>query len=206
MTKDRESRFSPVAAGELTVETRMVEEVEVRTVVGYGSVFDRDSEDMGFIEQIAPGAFAEAIPISDVRALFNHQPDNILGRNVSGTLRLKEDKVGLRYELDLPDTNLGRDLSVSIERGDITGNSFSFTVAEDEWDHEAEPVRRRITRVGELFDVGPVTYPAYPDATISARALEMSQRRPEKRNNLETYERAARLREIDDPRLTEDKP
>lgn len=144
---------------------------DVHVLEGHAAVFDSDSEDMGFIEQIVPGAFKDAIDESDVRALFNHNPDNILGR-APETLRLSEDKVGLKFEIDLPDTEIAHRVRIAVKRGDIKGNSFAFTVAEDEWEYDQEPPRRRIVRVDELFDVGPVTYPAYPGTTVSARAMD----------------------------------
>ena len=172
-TKDREQRFLAFGSSGLRVETRTDEDgKEVRRLEGYAAVFDSDSEDMGFIERIAPGAFVEALRVSDARALFNHNSDHVLGRKSSGTLRLKEDERGLWFDVDLPDTQTARDVVTLIERGDVSGNSFAFTVAEDQWDRESNV--RTILRVGELFDVGPVTYPAYPETVVSARALEMA--------------------------------
>ena len=171
MNMEREVRTIPATG--LKIETRVDPDTgdEVKVLEGHAAVFDSDSEDMGFIEQIAPGAFEDAIKISDVRGLFNHNPDNLLGRTPD-TMRLSEDKTGLKFEIDLPDTQVARDVHALVERGDITGNSFAFIVAEDEWNHEVDPPTRRITRVSELFDAGPVTYPAYPETTVSARCLE----------------------------------
>lgn len=170
MNNEREVRTTPATG--LKVETRTDDDgKETRVLSGQAIVFDSDSEDMGFIEQIAPGAAAEAIKTSDVRGLFNHNPDNILARSPD-TLRLEEDDKGLNFEMDLPDTEIANRVHVAVERGDISGNSFAFIVAEDEWNHEVDPPTRRITRISEFFDVGPVTYPAYPGTTISARCLE----------------------------------
>ncbi len=144
------------------------------TIFGEAAVFNRDSENLGgFIEQIAPGAFANALGSSDVRGLVNHNPDNIIGRLKAKTLRLTETKTGLEYEDDLPDTQAGRDIAASVKRGDISGNSFAFTTKTDKWEMvEDGPDRRTIIEVKELFDVGPVTYPAYPDTTVGVRSLE----------------------------------
>ena len=113
---------------ELRMETR---EDGTNTVVGYASVFNTLSENLGgFREQLHPDAFNDVMA-DDVRALFNHNPDHILGRTKSGTLSLGVDTTGLRYEFTPPDTTAGRDLSVSLARGDIDQSSFGFTVRED---------------------------------------------------------------------------
>lgn len=143
-------------------------------IEGYAAVFNSDSEDMGFIERIAPGAFKKALKTSDARALFNHDSNIILGRTTAGTLELKEDKTGLFMSVTPPDTQLVRDMVLSpIERGDITQQSFGFTVDKDEWEHkDNEPSIRTIIETRELFDVSPVTYPAYTDTTVALRSLD----------------------------------
>jgi len=143
-------------------------------IEGYAAVFNKDSEDMGFIERLAPGAFKNALKTSDVRALFNHDSNIILGRTSAGTLELKEDKKGLLMTVTPPDTQLIRDMVLSpIERGDITQQSFGFTVKADEWrDIDKDTPVRTITEVKELFDVSPVTFPAYPDTTVALRSLD----------------------------------
>lgn len=146
-----------------------------RTISGYAAVFEKWSEDLGwFREKIAPGAFANALKTSDARALFNHDSNIILGRQSAGTLRLKEDDNGLWMEVDLPDTQHGRDLDVLIERGDITQQSFGFTVKRDTWteDRDNDTIERTINEIGELFDVSPVVFPAYPDTSVAVRSLE----------------------------------
>jgi uncharacterized protein len=159
-----------------TAELRIVrkDDDSLPKIEGYAAVFNKDSEDMGFIERIAPGAFKKALKTSDVRALFNHDSNIILGRTTSGTLDLKEDKTGLFMSITPPDTQLVRDMVMSpIERGDITQQSFGFTVDTDEWEHnDNKPSIRTITGIRELFDVSPVTYPAYPDTTVALRSLD----------------------------------
>ena len=143
-------------------------------IQGYAAVFNSWSEDLGgFREKIKPGAFAKALKRSDARALFNHDANFILGRQGAKTLRLKEDKTGLWMEVDIPDTQAGRDLLVSIERGDIHQQSFGFTVRKDEWqeDRNSETVERTVVEIEQLYDVSPVTYPAYPDTSVAARTL-----------------------------------
>lgn len=172
MNKQMERRFVPRDTGEVRTESREDGRVGI---IGTAAVTDSMSgEIFGFRERIAPGAFDEALAISDVRGLFNHDPNMILGRSKAGTMRVWVDDSGLRYEIpELPESR--RDVAEAIQRGDVDGNSFSFTVAEDAWEYPADGVAiRTITRFGELFDVGPVTYPAYPATQVSARAMQMA--------------------------------
>lgn len=144
-----------------------------RKLVGYAARFNSLSDDLGgFREQIAPGAFKNALKKSDVRALLNHESSVVLGRVSAGTLRLKEDSLGLFMEVDLPNTQAARDLIESIERGDITQQSFGFRVAPggDSWsENKAGEQIRTLLEIDELFDVSPVTFPAYPETSIEAR-------------------------------------
>jgi len=145
------------------------------TICGYAAVFDMLSEPLGgWREQIAAGAFNDCLG-DDVRALFNHDASAVLGRTVSKTLRIAQDSRGLKYEVDLPDTQAARDLVTSIERGDVSQSSFAFRVAPngDRWDENDDGVYiRTITKVARLYDVSPVTYPAYPDASVGLRSLD----------------------------------
>lgn len=139
---------------------------------GYAAVFNSDSEDMGFIERIAPGAFKAALKKSDVRALKNHDQNLIFGRqNVN--LKLKEDKTGLYYEASPLDTRNYSETAEEIASGLLTGQSFAFIIESEEWkDLDKDKPIRTITKIREVFDVGPVTYPAYQDTTVALRSLE----------------------------------
>lgn len=145
-----------------------------RRIVGHAAVFNQLSEDLGgFREQIAPGAFAEAIKNDDVRALYNHNPDHVLGRNLAKTLKLEEDARGLAIEIDPPDTQVARDLIVSLERGDVNQMSFGFSVRPNgqNWaQNDAGESIRTLTRV-RLWDVSPVAFPAYPSTDVGVREL-----------------------------------
>lgn len=162
-----------------------------KTLRGHAAVFNQLSEDLGgFREQIQPGAFADAIEKDDVRALFNHDINYVLGRNVSKTLRLKEDARGLAIEIDLPDTQMARDLAVSIERGDVSQMSFGFSVrpgGQDFAKDDSGQMIRTLKRV-RLYDVSPVTFPAYPQTDVAMRDLrswqEQEQRQPAPIGNL----------------------
>jgi HK97 family phage prohead protease len=144
-----------------------------RPIAGYAAVFNSDAN-IGdyFIERIAPGAFAKAITRDDVRCLFNHRDEYVIGRTKAGTLRLSEDDHGLAYEADPPDAEWARGLVASIDRGDISQSSFAFRALKEEWDETgALPVRTLLEL--ELLDVSPVTYPAYEDTEVGVRAQQI---------------------------------
>ena len=162
------------------IETRVDSTEDGRDlVVGHASVYDSRSNNLGgFYEYIERGAFTEElIANSDVRALINHDPNLILARNTSGTLNLTADERGLKYEFEMPETSYGKDLAISMKRGDISQSSFAFTVAEDEWSTDAEGNNiRTIKKIAELFDISSVTYPAYShaesDLVVAKRGLK----------------------------------
>ena len=158
------------------------EDTSIKQIIGHAAVFNRNSQNLGgFIEQVAPGAFTKTIGEADVRALINHDPNLILGRNVSDTLTLEEDDTGLAYEITPPDTSVARDWLILMERGDITQSSFSFRPIDVEWGLTSDdfPLRRLLEVA--LYDVSPVTFPAYPDADsgVSGRAAlaDLAERR-----------------------------
>lgn len=142
-------------------------------IAGYAAVFDSPSNDIGWTEEIDPHAFDNVLAQSpDVIAAWNHNPDHILGRTTSGTLALSIDSRGLAYVIDPPDTQLARDLIVSMKRKDIRSSSFAFITKRDQWtDNQDGTVSRRILEIGELIDVSPVTWPAYNAATSQVRSL-----------------------------------
>lgn len=144
-------------------------------IMGHAAVFNSLSEDLGgFREQIMPGAFTDAIKTDDVRALFNHDANFVLGRNRSNTLTLAEDARGLAIEIDLPQTQTIRDLVVApIERGDISQMSFGFSVRPggQDWAKDDEGRVVRTLKKLRLFDVSAVTFPAYPQTDVGVREL-----------------------------------
>ena len=157
------------------IDTRRVNGDDVPAISGYGAVFYREDEpetefrlwdDM--VERIAPTAFDE-IEGRDVRSMFNHEPDLLLGRTTNGTLELSVDDIGLRYRVTPPDTQAGRDVRELVRRGDVDGSSFMFEVTGEEFEKRDGVVYRTITRVN-LYEVGPVTFPAYEATTSEARA------------------------------------
>lgn len=188
MNDTHQRRYLPARRPELLARTDQPDALPV--IAGYAAVFYREGDptteyemwpaESGYprvVERIAPSAFNRAVKEDDVRALFNHDPDTVLGRSGAGTLRLSVDAVGLRYEIDPPDTQAARDLIQSLRRGDITGSSFAFlprntaqrkTEAAGEKPAEMVIVREDV----QLFDVGPVTFPAYAGANSGVRAAE----------------------------------
>ena len=171
------------------LEYRRLEQFELRkaedgkgpgTLRGYAAKFDKWSADFSwFREIIRKGAFADSLENgADVRALFDHDTGRIIGRSGAGTLRINEDDTGLAVEIDLPDTSDGRDLAISVERGDIDGMSFGFNVKEDRWTHKDEGLDERELLKIELFEVSAVAFPAYPDTTIAKRSFELAKPKP----------------------------
>jgi len=153
------------------VEVR--EEGDAPVIHGYAAVFNSLSENLGgFRERIAPGAFRESIEADDVRALWEHDPQYVLGRNRAGTLQMAEDARGLRVAIRPPETTWARDLMESMRRGDVNQMSFGFTVVKpggDAWETVDGQQIRTLKRV-RLADVSVVTYPAYPQTSAEARA------------------------------------
>jgi len=166
-----ERRIYPVS--EIRIQRK--DESDPPKIVGYAAVFDSLSEDLGgFREKIAPGAFKRSLSRGDdVRALFNHDANYVLGRSLSNTLSLQEDKKGLRIEIDPPDTQFSHDLMVSIGRGDISQMSFGFYTKSDTWEEseDKKDVTRTLNEV-DLVDVSPVTFPAYPETQVALRSLD----------------------------------
>lgn len=150
-------------------------EVTGDTLAGHAAVFGQTARLPGHDERVGPGAFDAVLesPATDVRALFNHEPNLLLGRQSAGTLRMGTDSEGLEFEADLPDTTYARDLRELVERGDLTGASFAFIPGKDSWDTVPGGRQRRThTSVRELIDVSAVTFPAYDTAAVSLRHIE----------------------------------
>ena len=156
------------------------------TIRGYAAKFNtlsesmpivRDGKQVGtFREQLLSGCFSSALSSSDVRALVNHDANLILGRNTSGTLRMKEDEIGLSFEVDPPETSYARDIQISMNRSDVTQCSFGFSITDGGDSYAKDPnIKdgwvRSINQVFRLFDVSVVTYPAYVDTSCAVRSV-----------------------------------
>lgn len=171
---------------EVKVDVRQVDGTQLKQIIGYAAVYYRAGDPStefhmfgDLVERIMPGAFDGMVAEDDVRALVNHDRNRLLGRTTAGTLRLYADDVGLRYEIDVPDTQAGRDAVVSVQRRDMTGSSFAFVTKGGKrgkvlWREEGDTDIREIHNL-EGFDVGPVTYPAYQGTSSEARDLVRSE-------------------------------
>jgi HK97 family phage prohead protease len=164
--------------------TRKASKVELKarsdgappTICGYAAVF-YDANDEGteyqlyddLVERIMPGAFTRALREDDVRGMFNHDDNLILGRTGAGTMRLSIDSKGLRYEIDPPDTQVARDLITLLQRGDVTGSSFSFNPRSTTTRKDGDGLYVLERNDLQLFDVGPVAFPAYKSTEAGAR-------------------------------------
>ena len=159
----------------LPIQELRVDDTQDGKIVGHASVFDSWSETLGgifpFKEIVRKGTFTETIKLDDIRALFNHDPNYVLGRNVAGTLELEEDDIGLRVVITPPDTSWANDLIKNLRRGDISQMSIGFIVLEDTWGTQDGIDIREIKKV-QLFDVSIVTYPAYTQTDVGVRAME----------------------------------
>jgi len=152
-----------------TLEARSGEQAEM-VLEGHAAVFNKVADLGWFTEEIEPGAFRQAIVEDDVRALLNHDPNYVLGRNKAGTLQLIEDETGLKVRIQLPDTQSARDIHTSVQRGDIDQMSFMFEATGEEWRKNAETKKdHRVLKGVKLYDVSVVTFPAYSETDVSAR-------------------------------------
>lgn len=188
---------------EQAVELREAQDGKLPTIVGYAAKFDvptdiGDVRTWGFREIIRKGAFARTIKEGDIRALFNHNTDLIVGRSSAGTLRLSEDEVGLRYEIDPPNTQAGRDLVESIRRKDIRGSSFLFTPRKETWgrDPADENIYLRELVDVDVFELGPVTFPQYEETEADIRSWR-SKGAPPAGEEYESVDRRIRLAEAE---------
>jgi hypothetical protein len=192
--------------------TLMCGELELRegvdsqppVLIGHAAVFNQTA-DLGFYkERVAPGAFTRAVNEDDVRMLYNHNEDHVLGRKqgkASDTLGLQQDAVGLAFRCPMPDTTIATDVLKSIRRGDVSQCSFGFQrrghVITQDGDGN---ITRTLTDV-KLFDVSPVTFPAYTGTDVSVRSgaavlselLEDFRRGPEDPHEL-TWEQDLEMR------------
>lgn len=163
-----------VRAFRLPIELRAEEGNEdgLPSIRGHAAVFNKMSEDLGgFREIIMPGAFDSALERGDdVRALVDHDPSKILGRTKAGTLTLNVDSKGLRVKIDPTDTSVGRDIIENIRAGNVDSMSFGFRTLADQWRTEDGEEIRELMDL-ELFDVSPVSFPAYPQTDVAVRSL-----------------------------------
>ena len=172
-----EIRSFPVEMRALTPDPSPDGEGKKPSIEGTAVVYGKKSELLfNMFREVIEAGFFEGVLKQDVRALWNHNADMILGRTKSGTLSLEDNERGLGVKIDPPDTQVGRDAVTSIKRGDVDQMSFGFTVKQggDEWKKESDGSQTRILKRGgceRLFDVSPVTFPAYPQTSVHVRSM-----------------------------------
>jgi HK97 family phage prohead protease len=191
------------------LEVRTVQGLEIRAesgapprLVGYAAVFNSRSFDLGgFVEIVRPGAFSRSLRGADVRALVEHDPGRIIGRNRAKTLTLGEDERGLKVEITPPDTQAGRDVVESVRRGDLDGMSFGFRTVKHRWTFDEDPKQPALRELldVDLFDVSVVAFPAYPKTDVGLRGLEAARTAwasGEAARSLETARRRVRMADL----------
>ena len=145
-----------------------------KKLTGYAAIFNSEADLGGFVEVVRNGAFRKSLEGgTNIRALYHHQGDALLGTTRGGTLKLKEDANGLAFELALPDTTHGRDLAILVDRGDVAGCSFGFRVRDggDRWEQRGGQLVRELLDV-ELYEVTLTHDPAYTDTTLALRSRD----------------------------------
>lgn len=180
---DREYELALRGMGDANiVERRMFSDVEFRAAApgddcmrldGHPAVFNQRADLGFFTEVVKPGTFARTIQEDDIRALINHDSNLVIGRRGAATLHLSEDDQGLRSEVDVAPTSYGKDLMISVRRRDITQGSIGFVVRGQRVYKENDTWVRELTDV-KLYDVSPVTFPAYSGTDYNARAAQQS--------------------------------
>lgn len=190
------TKLSPPPGAELRLDVLTLRKVEQRQAgepigfKGLAALFDQrtliGSAGWGFFEEIAPGAFAETIVEDDIRMVLNHDDSKPLARNKTEppSLRLEEIDEGLGVDADMDPTSYALDLAISLERGTVSQMSFAFKALDVEWvilddDDEdkgvvMEPELRIVKRV-KLWEVSPVTFPAYNDTEAALRSAVADQ-------------------------------
>lgn len=174
MVKEKEVRYTIN-----DFEIRNNKDSNTKTIDGYVTKWNSRSQLIHgeFYEKVAKGAFAKSLEENTIKAFWNHRSDFVLGSNKNkiknNTLRLKEDDIGLNFEIDLPNNTWGNDAYESIQRGDVDGVSFGFFVRDDNWEYlKDEDVYERTLLDIDLFEISPTPFPAYLDSEVGKRSIE----------------------------------
>lgn len=177
----KEIRYIPA----MSLSIREDANPDVMAIKGYVVKFNERSSLLydEWYERVAKGAFAKSLQQNTIKALWNHNSDIVLGSTKSNTLKLIEDDIGLRFDLELPNSSQAKDIYESIKRGDVDGVSFGFYIREngDKWEYlKEEDVYERTLLDIDLIEISPTPFPAYPTSEVGKRSLE--------ENNLKTRE------------------
>lgn len=163
---------------------------------GYALRFG-SSYDMGWFTESVDRSALEGADLTDVRVLFNHDSNIVLGRTKAGTAQVGIDENGLWYRATLPDSPNGQNVKVALERGDVDQSSWGFYILSDTWEMRDGKDHRIIKRVGAVLDASAVTYPANPDTSAAKRSFESVQKpEVEKPDMTETYKKLSRSLEL----------
>jgi HK97 family phage prohead protease len=173
-SRGREQRIFSGAESRMTEDGNGMEGLGI--VVESRTLLFTDGNGRNVYEEIAREAVQNYdFSRGDVISAFNHNFEKILGRTSANTLAITKDNTGMRYSIpSLPNTSYGNDLKEQLSRGDVKGSSFVFTIAEggETWTEIEGGMLRTITQFDEVFEVGPVVFPAYVDTTAAKRSLE----------------------------------
>ncbi|MGE6501157.1 HK97 family phage prohead protease [Bacillus wiedmannii] len=181
MEKSAKKEMKEIRALPMTIEVREVNEDEGKRTISGSIKYNNESAEMRdwwgdtFVEEIAEGAFDESLKVRDVVGLWSHDTSQVLGNTKSKTLRIENDNKELRFELDIPNTNVGNDAWELIKRGDVDGVSFGMKVTKDKWssaERENGKIYKRSILNAELYEISPVAFPAYPTNEVSVRSLD----------------------------------
>lgn len=169
-----------------TCEVREKTDAKAETVNfgGRAILYDHETELWdGFYEKINTDAFKDAVETDDVRCLFNHDPNIVLGRNKSGTLLLVNSDSGVDFTVEAPASDRFKELAESVKRGDINQCSFAFSVESETWSYDDNGDVHRSINLGKLYDVSIVTYPAYEDTEAYCRSKKQELTEKRKKEN-----------------------
>jgi HK97 family phage prohead protease len=169
LNKEKETRYITIEQ----IETRSTDEDKM-TIGGYVTKFNTRSVVIwDFVEYVAKGAFRNSLKNNVIKSLWNHDSNMVIGSTKNSSLRLWEDEIGLKFELDLPNTSWGKDAYETVRTGLVDGVSFGFYVKEDEWEYLAdEGLYKRTLLDVDLFEISPTPFPAYQDSQVSSRSLD----------------------------------
>lgn len=196
-----ETREIRAIINKIEIRAATSEEGEQSIIYGMAIPYNKESEDIGnYKEIIKPGAFGDSIA-GDIRCLWNHDTSKPLGRVANSTLRLRNTPEGLMFECFLPNSSWGNDAREAISRGDVSGMSFAFFTKKDTWAYpDDRSVIVRTIEEADLFEISPVTFPAYPDSMAEARdklLTEGKKRAMQDRSvPLDIYEKRLKIKEI----------
>lgn len=156
---------------------------------GYAVKWDSLSQpiDGWFKERFMRGSFLESLKVDDQRALINHERNNVIGRRSAGTLLLSEDEIGLKFLIELPDTQPAKDLHKNIKLRNIDGMSFGFISALEEWDELDPLIALRTVKQAKLIEISPVTFPTYLTSSVDSRSLDSCRESFNKSNSDRLY-------------------